>query len=165
MDIPARVMVFLRSTTEADLDFVVALEAPADTSQWLAETGRSWHTRALSDPDQEHLVATVDDVVVGFVVLAGVRDPGGVVELRRMVVGTEHRGIGLGRELLRRAAAHAHETLGARAIWLDVKPTNHRAISLYRSEDFNQERTVPGALAGPDGTLSGLIVMTRFDQQ
>jgi ribosomal protein S18 acetylase RimI-like enzyme len=61
--------------------------------------------------------------------------------------------------------AHAHETLGARGIWLDVKPTNHRAISLYRSEGFSQERMIPGALAAPDGTPPDLIVMTRFDRQ
>ncbi|MGH8835877.1 MAG: GNAT family N-acetyltransferase [Actinomycetes bacterium] len=158
-------MVVLRPTIEADLDSVVALEASPDTSRWLAETGRSWHTRALSDPDQEHLVVTVEDVVAGFVVLAGVCDPGGVVELRRMVVGAEHRGIGLGRELLHRAVAHAHETLGARGIWLDVKPTNHRAISLYHSEGFGQERMIPGAPAAPDGTPPDLIVMTRFDRQ
>jgi len=158
-------MVLLRPTAEADLDSVVALEAARDTSRWLAETGRAWHTRALSDPDQEHLVAMVDDAVTGFVVFAGLRDPGGVVELRRMVVGTDHRGIGLGRELLRRAVAHAREILGARGIWLDVKPTNHRAISLYRSEGFSQERTIPGILARPDVTHSDLIVMTRLDWQ
>lgn len=156
----------LRPTAEADLDSVVALEASPDTSRWLAETGRGWHTRVLSDPDQEHLVATVGSgVVVGFVVLAGVHDPSRVVELRRMVIGAEHRGIGLGRELLRRAVAHAHETLGARGIWLDVKPTNRRAIALYRSEGFGQQRTIPGALVAPDGTLSDLIVMSRFDRQ
>jgi diamine N-acetyltransferase len=158
-------VVLLRPTTDADLDSVVALEASPDTMRWLAETGRSWHARALADPDQEHLVALVDDVVAGFVVLAGVREPGGIVELRRMVVGTDHRGIGLGRELLRRAVAHARETLGACGIWLDVKPANRRAIALYRSEGFSQERTVPGALAAPDGARSDLIVMTRFDRQ
>jgi ribosomal protein S18 acetylase RimI-like enzyme len=155
----------LRPTTEADLDRVVALEASPDTTRWLAETGRGWHTRALADPDQQHLVATVNEVVVGFVVLAGVRDPGRVRELRRMVVGAEYRGLGLGRELLRRAVAHAWENLGARGVWLDVKPTNQRAITLYRSEGFRQERTIPGALAGPDGTLSDLIVMTRSNGQ
>lgn len=158
-------MVLLRPTTEADLDGVVALEASPDTARWLAETGCSWHARVLADPDQEHLVVTVDDVVAGFVVLASVRDPAGVVELRRMVIGPEHRGIGLGRELLRRAVAHAHETLGACGVWLDVKPTNHRAIALYRSEGFHQERMIPDALAAPDGTMSDLIVMTRFDRQ
>ena len=145
----------LRATTEADLDRVVALEAAPDTSHWLAETGRDWHARSLADPDQEHLVVTVDDVIAGFVVLAGLRDPRRVVELRRIVVGTEHRGGGVGRELMRLALAHALETVGARGVWLDVKPTNHRAISLYRSEGFAAEPT--GTAAGEDD----LIVMTR----
>jgi diamine N-acetyltransferase len=156
-------MVVLRGTTEADIDRVVALEAAPDTSRWLAETGRSWHTRALVDPDQEHLVAIVDRAVAGFVVLAGLGDARRVVELRRIVVGAEYRGAGLGRELLRRAVAYAYETLGAREVWLDVKPTNHRAISLYRSEGFTEKRTAPGSPDEPSGKVADLIVMTLFN--
>lgn len=152
-------MVILRGTIEADLDSVVALEAAPDTSHWLAETGRDWHARTLVDPDQKHLVAIVDGAIAGFVVLAGLGDPRRVVELRRIVVGTEHRGAGVGRELMRLALAHASETVGARGVWLDVKSTNHRAISLYRSEGFAVEPTSPGA-GQPD-----LIVMTRSIQR
>lgn len=158
-------MLLLRPTTEADLDRVVALEASPDTARWLGETGRDWHTRALLDPDQEHLVAMVGGTIAGFIVLAGVGDPTQMVELRRIVVGTDHRRIGVGRELLRGAIAYAHETIQARGVWLDVKPTNHRAISLYRSEGFIQERTIPEGLVEHDGTLSDLIVMTRLNRQ
>lgn len=154
----------IRTATETDLDSLVAVEAAPDTAHWLAETGRDWHRRALADPDQEHLVAVVDGAIAGFVVLAGIRDPAHVVELRRIVIAAEHRGAGHGRTLLRTAVAHAYNTIGARRVWLDVKPTNRRAIALYRSEGFTAERTIPQALAEPDGSTSDLVVMTHSDQ-
>ncbi|MGH3655713.1 MAG: GNAT family N-acetyltransferase [Micromonosporaceae bacterium] len=87
----------IRLTTAADLVDVVALEAAADTSIWLGETGLAWHQRALADPDQKHLVMDNGDGLTGFVVLAGIPDNASVIELRRMVVDPAARGAGHGR--------------------------------------------------------------------
>jgi ribosomal-protein-alanine N-acetyltransferase len=118
----------------------------------------------LSDPDQQHLIATVDGAPAGFVVLDGVGDPEDV-ELRRIVIGAEYRGLGLGRALLRDAVRHAYHELEARRVWLDVKPTNLRAISLYQSEGFTKERTITEALIEPDGRTSDLVVMVHSGGQ
>jgi len=61
----------LRPTGEADLDSIVAIEAAEDTARWLGETGPDWHERARADPDQDHVVAELDGVIVGFGVMAG----------------------------------------------------------------------------------------------
>jgi diamine N-acetyltransferase len=145
-------MLTLRPTTEADLPSVTAWEAERDTGRWLGDTGPSWHRRALADPAQEHLIAVEDVVenvaeeiaggtrVVGFAVLAGLRDP--EVELRRMVVAPGHRGAGRGRALLRAVLARATGRHRATEVWLDVKASNARARALYESEGFAVTRTL-----------------------
>ena len=147
-------MLTLRPSDEADLGRVVAIEAAADTAEWLGETGRDWHDRARSDPDQEHLVAELDDAIVGFAVIAGLRTADRVIELRRMVVRPELRGRGLGRSLLRSTTHRAYAQHGASRIWLDVKPENRRARALYESEGL-----VPTTTA--EEADSALIVMVH----
>ena len=128
-------MLTLRPSTKEELDRVLAIESAPDTAKWLGEIGRAWHERARSDPDQEHVVAIVDDVIVGFGVAAGLRTVDRVVELRRMAVDPGCRGRGLGRSLLRSMTRRAYGS-GAQRVWLDVKPDNERALALYRSEGF-----------------------------
>lgn len=136
-------------------------EADTDTARWLGETGRSWHERALADPDQHHLVAEDAGTAAGFVVMAGVRDGGSSIELRRMVISPAVRGTGRGRELLRAALAHAAREHRAAQVWLDVKAHNLRARGLYESEGFTLARTITGGAPGEDGTAADLLVMTR----
>jgi diamine N-acetyltransferase len=154
-------MLTLRATTSADVVHVTSWEADGDTAGWLGETGRSWHERALADPDQRHLMAEVAGRPAGFVVLAGVRSGGGTIELRRMVVPAAFRGAGRGRELLQAVVAHAFREHRAAAVWLDVKAGNLRARRLYESEGFTFTRTIPGGATEPDGTVTDLLVMTR----
>jgi ribosomal protein S18 acetylase RimI-like enzyme len=136
-------------------------EADEDTAVWLGETGRCWHERALADPDQQHLTAVDGDVPAGFVVLAGVRSGGGIIELRRIVLPPALRGAGRGRELFLAALAHASREHRATQIWLDVKVGNFRARRLYESEGFTPVRTIPDGVTEPDGTTTDLLVMTR----
>lgn len=140
-------MLRMRRTTSRDLGHVVAAEEAPDTAVWLGETGRAWHERALTDPDQEHLVAETAGRLVGFVVLAGLRHGQGTIELRRMVMVPESRRVGRGRALLREALARAYDHHGARRVRLDVKVPNLRARTLYESEGFVLTRTPPGAAA------------------
>lgn len=93
--------------------------------------------------------------------LAGVRNGGGAIELRRMVVSSAFRGTGRGRELLRAAVAHSRREHRATHVWLDVKVRNLRARRLYESEGFTPARTIPGGLTEPDGTTTDLLVMTH----
>jgi ribosomal protein S18 acetylase RimI-like enzyme len=123
----------IRPTKTEDLDRVVAIEAAADTKQWLGNTGRSWHERALADPDQEHLLAVYDGAVIGFGVLAGAGTGDGTIELRRMVVHPASRGGGHGRALLEAVSRRAQDRHGARQVWPDVKTHNQRARGLYEA--------------------------------
>lgn len=154
-------MLRLRAGTAEDLGRLVAWEADPDTSIWLAEIGPAWHTRALDDPDQDHLVALDAGTPVGFAVLAGLRTGDRTLELRRMVVRPARRRAGRGRALLRAVLAHAYERHGAHGVWLDVKAHNARARALYESEGFTATGTLPGALTEPDGTATDLVIMSH----
>lgn len=163
-------MLTIRPTTRDDLDRVVAVEADLDTAVWLAEIGRGWHELTLDDPDAEHLIAEhlvagdavrPDDRIAGFVVLAGLRDGDGLVEIRRMVLERGRRGTGLARLLLAAAVERAYTRHGARGVWLDVKAHNERAIALYRSGGFVRAPGARGALTEPDGTVTELVVMVH----
>ncbi len=153
-------MLMLRSATPADLHDLTGWESEPDTSAWLGETGLAWHTRALADPDQEHVVAVDGETLTGFAVLAGLRGSEGI-ELRRMVVAPTHRGTGQGRALLQAVLARAYEHHGARTVWLDVKSHNGRASSLYESSGFVVRETRRNAMLEPDGTFSDLVIMVN----
>ncbi|SFD35497.1 GNAT family N-acetyltransferase [Streptomyces aidingensis] len=154
-------MLTLRPTSPDDLPLLAALEMGPDTAVWLSETGVEWHRRALDDPDQEHLTAEEDGTPAGFCVLAGLRDGGGAVEVRRLVLRPALRGEGRGRELLRASVARAYREHRAQRVWLDVKPHNLRARTLYESEDFEHTETVPGAMVETDGSPCDLLIMTH----
>lgn len=157
-------MICLRATTTADLAEVVAWEADVETVSWLGVTGLAWHERALADSDQEHLVAVRARTLVGFVVLAGLSDGDGAVELRRMVVGPNLRGAGYGRALLTAALTRAYRDHRAHGIWLDVRVHNQRARNLYESEGFVPAQTLASAAAESDRMASDLLIMVHRRQ-
>jgi diamine N-acetyltransferase len=153
-------MLTLRPSAVGDLGDVTGWEAEPDSALWLGETGAGWHSRALADPDQDHLIAAEAEVPVGFAVLAGLSE-GVNLELRRMLVRPAHRGSGRGRALLTASLEWAYQRRGAQGVWLDVKAHNQRARALYESAGFTATKTLTGVIAEPDGSRSDLIVMTH----
>ncbi|MET7563664.1 GNAT family N-acetyltransferase [Streptomyces sp. NPDC005479] len=153
-------MPILRATTPDDLPALTGWESEPDTFMWLGETGQAWHSRALADLDQEHVVAVEGQVLVGFAVLAGTHGTEGI-ELRRIVVAPAHRGTGLGRVLLQAVLRRAYEHHCAQTVWLDVKRHNHRARSLYEASGFVERETLRNAVAELDGTSSDLVILVH----
>ncbi|WP_188195422.1 GNAT family N-acetyltransferase [Nonomuraea sp. SYSU D8015] len=151
----------LRTGTTEDLQQLAAWETDPDTSIWLGEIGPAWHTRALDDPDQDHLVAVEAGTPIGFAVLAGLSSADRSIELRRMVVRPARRHAGRGRALLRAALTRAYQRHTARRVWLDVKAHNDRARALYESEGFTVTDTVKGAVIEADGTVGDLLIMVH----
>lgn len=150
-------MLRTRPATASDLETLVALETGPDTARYLGVTGLGFHQAVLADPDQEHIVGELEDVaagtvIAGFVVLAGLSEGGGRIELRRIVLSHTHRGGGHGRELFRAAVRRAFRRHGATGLWLDVKPENKRGRALYESEGLVQTGTIPDP-TDPGGVL------------
>ena len=97
---------------------------------------------------------------LGFVLLAGLAK-GHSVELRRIVVVEQYRG--LGRLALRLVLEHSFRTLGAHRVWLDVMTDNTRARRAYSAAGFVLEGVLRDALRTPDGYRS-LAVMSVLRQ-
>jgi diamine N-acetyltransferase len=148
----------LRPTRDDDLGYVVAAEADPDNAPFLAPSPREEHLEFLSDLRQRHLIVEADGRAVGFVLLR-LHPEFRAVELRRLAV-TE-KGRGYGRAALELVIAHAFEELGAHRLWLDVKPYNERALSLYRSAGFVEEGTLRDAHYY-DGRFESLVVMSML---
>ena len=133
------------------------MEANAEAAPFVIRWSRSQHHRALSAPDQEHLVLIDDDRLVGFVLLAGLRNPNASIELQRIVVSSA--GQGFGRQAIALVTTHAFDRLGAHRLWLDAKVENHRAIRAYERAGFVHEGVLRDALL-TDGRHESLIVMS-----
>ena len=146
----------LRPTGEDDLDYVVAAESAPENAPFLAPSPLEVHREFLRDPGQRHLLAEAGGRRVGFVLLR-LHPESRAVELRRLAV-TE-KGRGHGRAALREAMALAFAEHGAHRLWLDVKPHNERARSLYRSAGFVEEGTLRDALYH-GARFESLVVMS-----
>jgi GNAT superfamily N-acetyltransferase len=84
-------------------------------------------------PSGALLLAYANEAAIGC---TGVRHLGpGVAELKRMYLRSEHRGQGIGRELLERCISVARE-LGYTRIRLDTLPHMAPALGLYRTLGF-----------------------------
>lgn len=157
---PPGVELSLRATTEHDLAAVVALEADPDVAPWISPWTLERHLRALADPDLAHLSfeTAQGGAFAGFVLLGGLRDPAGSVELRRIALCG--RGRGLGKPALGLALSHAFRSCAARRVWLDMLPANGRAAAVYARSGFQDDGIVPDAHPLPDGSLGPLRFMS-----
>ena len=151
------VSVILRATRPDELDSVLAMEAAASAAPFIVRWSVSEHQAALADPDQDHIAIEEDGRLVGFILLAGLRNPNHAVELRRIVMSEPGRG--LGSRALALAIEYAFGRLDAHRLWLDVKVRNDRARRVYERAGFTREGVLRDAIL-TDGTYESLIVMS-----
>ena len=135
-----------RPTEEADLAYVLALEADPDTAPYIEPWPLEQHRRALVDETVAHWV--LEDVEreasVGFVILRDLGAPS--IELKRIAVSDKGRGYGRDAVRLVKAAAFGH--FDAAHLWLNVYDFNARAQAVYEAEGFVVETTMPACEAG-----------------
>jgi diamine N-acetyltransferase len=152
----------LRETNLEDIDRVLAMEADPDAASFILRWSKDQHCLALRDPDQAHITLEEDERLVGFVLLAGLRNPNRSIELRRIVVSPA--GHGLGSRALMIVIDHAFDRLGAHRLWLDVKVYNHRAQRAYDRAGFQREGVLRDALL-TDGVFESLVVMSILESE
>jgi [ribosomal protein S18]-alanine N-acetyltransferase len=137
----------IRRMSAGDIDAVVALEqqipeAPpwrrADYEQCLSTETVALLTRAA-------FIAESEAGLLGFIVVKLIA---GVVELESIVVAASASEQGIGRELLQTALAWAQER-GANRLELEVRASNHRAISFYERAGLRCEGVRPGYYQSP----------------
>lgn len=133
---------------ERDLDAVAALEASLQTFPWsrgnFADSLRAgysvWILRRGGD-------------LVGFSVVMSVVDE---AHLLNIGVAKRYHGQGYGARLLRHAMEYARLG-GARMLFLEVRPSNDKAVELYRHFGFRQIGLRKGYYPAPVGREDGLI--------
>jgi ribosomal-protein-alanine N-acetyltransferase len=127
----------VRQAVRADLLEVFRIEQSVFPQPWPYDAFESF----LGEPG--FLVVDLDGEVGGYVVANTVADRGRTLgHLKDLAVRTDCQGRGLGKLLLRRALGTLRAE-GARAVKLEVRETNERAIGLYRRHDFVHRRTIP----------------------
>lgn len=119
----------VRPMTEDDLERVCAIENRSFSVPWKRRT----FSGLLPRDDAELWVAETGSDILGYLVLWFVTDEG---ELADLAVDPEYRGRGIGGFLVGRAVERAR-TRGVRSLFLEVRASNERALSLYRSRGFN----------------------------
>jgi diamine N-acetyltransferase len=156
--------IVLRPTTAADLDWVVGTEHDPAIEPHISQWPRERHAAALDEASTRHLVIAdaASGERLGYVILRGVGEPDGSVELLRIVVA--ERGRGTGRVALRIVRQLAFEELGAHRLWLDVVPGNAAARRLYASEGFVEEGVMREAARRAGGFVS-LVLMSMLEQE
>ena len=158
----------IRPTMLSDLDFVVSVEQDGRNLPFITPWERTQHEGAIRFPDSRHFIVEAgrDWEQVGFVILQGCRNPSRSVELKRIVLQTQGRG--LGRACVRMLKQMAFRDLHAHRFWLDVKSLNTRALRLYEGEGFVEEgRLRESVRLGADDAAGwdSLVVMSLLDRE
>jgi RimJ/RimL family protein N-acetyltransferase len=152
----------------SDLDWVISVESDAVNRPFITPWERTQHEGALRIPDTRHFIVESGPELprAGFVILQGLRNPHGSVELKRIVL--QPKGRGLGRACVRLLKRMAFADLRAHRFWLDVKSLNERARSLYASEGFVEEGRLRESVrvhSAAGDAYDTLIVMSMLDRE
>ncbi|MDQ2087025.1 GNAT family protein [Herbivorax sp. ANBcel31] len=129
----------LRKTKVEDLEYVLKTESNLDNKPYVGQWTCSEHKDALNDDDILHII--VEDYQrkkeVGYLIIAGLRNPNKALELKRIAI--EEKGRGFGKETLYLIKKLAFEKYDFNRLWLDVRLNNERAQKIYKLSGFKEE--------------------------
>lgn len=153
----------MRTAQPGDIDYIVALELDTENALFIKHWPPARHLAALQDDDQLHLIIENNaGKPVGFVMLAGLQNKSGSIELRRIAI--TDKGQGYGRAALRMLKRYAFLEQHCHRLWLDAKENNMRARNLYKSEGFIEE----GVLRECDlyeGVYFSMVIMSILEDE
>lgn len=153
------VKVLVRTTTEADLAYVVAAENETENASYIFQWPVEKHRLSLSDANIGHLVVeTVNDRrLVGYAILTGRENLHRSLELMRYVI-TE-KGQGFGKAALEEIKGIAFEQWQTNRLWLDVLDHNKRAQAAYKAVGFQWEGVLREAYF-MNGQYETIVIMS-----
>jgi diamine N-acetyltransferase len=154
----------LRRASAADIPMIMEIERQPGYEQFVGRWNEDEHLRNISNPGYLYLVHDGDEgLPIAFAALSGIGDASGDVLLNRMIVRTP--GIGTGQLFLKAIMTAMFEGAPTYRLWLRVVPENTRALHVYRSHGFAEEKLLPQAGRRPDGKMVDLLLMsiTRED--
>jgi [ribosomal protein S18]-alanine N-acetyltransferase len=143
----AKIVSMLRTLFKSDLEQLLAIEKMVHVVPWTEETFKTCFQAGYLG-----WVAECDKKVIGFVFVSLRVDECHVLNL---CVASEHQHKGWGRKLLEHALNYARQQ-GAGIVYLEVRQSNTRAISLYRKMRFHligQRKDYYPTVAGHEDAL------------
>ena len=138
----------IRTADERDLDVLEELERLCFLRPWTREA----LSQELGDQHQRVVVkALLNEQVVGYAALWIIVDEG---HITRIAVHPQHRGRGVGKELVRALVQHGMEG-GCMGFTLEVRAGNRAARAMYESLGFRAQGKRPGYYEeeGEDGII------------
>lgn len=141
----------LRPMREADLDAVMAIEQRAYPFPWTRGIFRD----CLQANYAMWVVERADGALLGYGVLSIAVGEAHVLNLCS-APGHERQGLGRRMLLALLKIARGH---GAQRVFLEVRPSNLRAIALYEQNGFNEIGRRPRYYPAPDNEREDAIVM------
>ena len=146
-----------------DIPAIAALEQVAHALPFVGQWSQARHRNSMADPDFRYFVAeTSGRELAAYVILRGLGEDSGSIELKRIVVSAPGRGFG--RKILQEAVRIAFEELHAHRLFLDVFEDNARALHLYESLGFHHEGTMRAA-ARRNGNWCNLYLMSLLESE
>lgn len=153
----------IHSTQKSDIDVVMAMEYDEENVRYITTNTKEEHEKLITDKNIKHLLLkTEESHIVGYIILAGLKNENRSIEFRRLVI--NEKGKGFGRLAVREIKKYCFETLGSHRLWLDVQETNTRATMLYRSEGFVEEGKLRDIIFR-NNEFENLIVMSILESE
>jgi len=125
-------------TKEFDISEIISMEMDIENSQFIFPNSKEEHLYLIKDDNIEHLLLkSEENEIIGFAILAGLKNRNGDIEFRRIVI--KHKDKGFGRVAIKSIKEYSFIKLNCHRLWLDVLKSNKRAVYLYKSEGFKKE--------------------------
>lgn len=154
----------LREGTLADIDYVAAVDGAPENAAFVTQDTREEREKNVASPDRKYLIVERRDTgeAVGAFLVAGLTNPDGEIEWRRIVITA--KGQGYGREGMELLMAWSFDDLGFHRGWLDCKDYNTRALHLYESLGLKREALLRETLRVGDH-YENLVILAILDRE
>jgi diamine N-acetyltransferase len=153
----------LRPALDSDVPRIVALERQAAARRFVGQWSEERHLATLTGGDARYFVSDAESGdLQAYVILRGLLEDSGSMELKRIVVADPGKGVG--RQILEELIHMAFEELKAHRLFLDVYEDNSRARHLYESLGFCYEG-IMRETAFREGEFFSLHLMSMLDRE
>lgn len=154
--------IYIRETTEADLDIIMVEEKKAAQEGLVAQWTHDQHLATIHQAGSFHraIISTQDKRLVGYGIMH--LDQHDNFEIMRLVVFEKNKGYGS--QTIKIILKWAFEELKCHRVWLDVRAHNLKAIKLYKHLGFRHEGTLRGAFKFQDQYVS-IHVMSMLNKE
>lgn len=118
-----------------DIPSFVEFESSGDTSRFVSCYAFERHIEEMNNPTVQYLSITVDNMLVGFIILS-LEPDNKSIEFRRIVINS--KGKGFGQKAIHLMEEFCKSHYNVERIWLDVYEDNHRAQHVYKKSGYTQ---------------------------